>query len=134
MNLLRSSSAVRIELSLPSSVSAVLFLLTPLLGVISWQMIAKSFVLVLQFLTLQLFSNRISPHLASVAGTPSLSEFHCTPQAGTDVCSALPRVRHRSQCPQHCHQCCDMDARQDETNTAAMGMDDTVGWCYVWHQ
>jgi len=75
MNLQRASEAVRIELSLPSTVCAILFLLTPLLGVIQWQMLAKAFVLLLQFLTLILFSNRISPHLGSAAGTPGLLRF-----------------------------------------------------------
>ncbi|VDN18035.1 unnamed protein product [Gongylonema pulchrum] len=75
INLQRSTNSVRIELSLPSTVTSILFLLTPLLGQIHLQIAAKMFVLFLQFLTLQLFSARIAPHLGSAAATPKILRF-----------------------------------------------------------
>ncbi|KAK6759676.1 hypothetical protein RB195_021324 [Necator americanus] len=75
LNLQRASSSVRIELTVPLMVCALLFLLTPFLGSIKIQICAKFFILALQFLTFILFSNRISPHLGSAAATPKLLRF-----------------------------------------------------------
>uniref|UniRef100_A0A0N5DBF7 Neur_chan_LBD domain-containing protein n=1 Tax=Thelazia callipaeda TaxID=103827 RepID=A0A0N5DBF7_THECL len=75
INLQRSTNSLRIEMSLPSTVTSTLFLLTPLLGEIHIQIINKMFVLFLQFLTLQLYSTRITPHLGSVAATPKILQF-----------------------------------------------------------
>ncbi|KJH48782.1 hypothetical protein DICVIV_05107 [Dictyocaulus viviparus] len=75
LNLQRASSSVRIELTVPTMVCALLFLLTPFLGVIKIQIYTKFGILVLQFLTFILFSNRISPHLGSAAATPKLLRF-----------------------------------------------------------
>uniref|UniRef100_A0A0K0D2B7 Neur_chan_LBD domain-containing protein n=1 Tax=Angiostrongylus cantonensis TaxID=6313 RepID=A0A0K0D2B7_ANGCA len=75
LNLQRSSSAVRIELTVPTMVCAFLFLVTPFLGSIKIQIYAKLSVMALQFLTFILFSNRISPHLGSAATTPKLLRF-----------------------------------------------------------
>ncbi|KAK0390494.1 hypothetical protein QR680_019377 [Steinernema hermaphroditum] len=70
INLQRSTNSVRIELTLPTWTCAILFLFTPFLGRIQIQINAKMFILFLQFLTLQLFSNRIAPHLGSASATP----------------------------------------------------------------
>lgn len=72
INLQRASNSIRIELTLPMTVTAILFLLSPFLGKIHIQIIAKMFILFLQFITLQLFSNRIAPFLGSAAATPKL--------------------------------------------------------------
>lgn len=72
MNLQRSTNSVRIELTLPTTITSLLFLITPLFGKIQLQIFTKLFVLFLQFLALQLFSNRIAPHLGSAAATPKL--------------------------------------------------------------
>uniref|UniRef100_A0A915Q163 Neurotransmitter-gated ion-channel ligand-binding domain-containing protein n=1 Tax=Setaria digitata TaxID=48799 RepID=A0A915Q163_9BILA len=63
LNLKRSANSLHIELSLPNTITSIFFLLTPLLGQIHLQIFAKMFILFLQFLTLQLFSTLISPHL-----------------------------------------------------------------------
>ncbi|VDN58444.1 unnamed protein product [Dracunculus medinensis] len=76
MNLQRSTNSVRIELTLPTTITSLLFLITPLFGKIQLQIFTKLFVLFLQFLALQLFSNRIAPHLGSAAATPKLLKFH----------------------------------------------------------
>uniref|UniRef100_A0A9J2PHR7 Neurotransmitter-gated ion-channel ligand-binding domain-containing protein n=1 Tax=Ascaris lumbricoides TaxID=6252 RepID=A0A9J2PHR7_ASCLU len=76
INLQRASNSIRIELTLPMTVTAILFLLSPFLGKIHIQIIAKMFILFLQFITLQLFSNRIAPFLGSAAATPKLLRFH----------------------------------------------------------
>ncbi|KAK6025982.1 hypothetical protein OSTOST_08101 [Ostertagia ostertagi] len=75
LNLQRATSSVRIELTVPLMVCALLFLLTPFLGMIKVQICAKFFILALQFLTFILFSNRISPHLGSASATPKLLRF-----------------------------------------------------------
>ncbi|KAH7728300.1 CBN-LGC-21 protein [Aphelenchoides avenae] len=76
INLQRSSSAVKIELSVPTWATAILFLFSPFLGSIRTQLYVKLFLLLLQILTLQLFSNRIAPHLGSAAATPVLMAIH----------------------------------------------------------
>ncbi|KAL3990101.1 Neurotransmitter-gated ion-channel ligand binding domain family protein [Acanthocheilonema viteae] len=75
LNLKRSAKSLYIELSLPNTITSILFLLTPLLGQIHLQIFAKMFVLFLQFSTLQLFSALISPHLGSSASTPTILRF-----------------------------------------------------------
>ncbi|KAK6060019.1 hypothetical protein COOONC_02327 [Cooperia oncophora] len=75
LNLQRAASSIRIELTVPLMVCALLFLLTPFLGMIKVQICAKFFILALQFLTFILFSNRISPHLGSASATPKLLRF-----------------------------------------------------------
>jgi hypothetical protein len=75
INLQRSSSAVKIELSVPTWATAILFLFSPFLGSIRTQLLVKMFIMLLQVLILQLFSNRISPHLGSASATPVISEF-----------------------------------------------------------
>ena len=70
INLQRSSSAIKIELGIPTWVCSIIFLFTPFMGKIRIQTFVKLFVLLLQFLALQLFSNRIAPHLGSAAATP----------------------------------------------------------------
>lgn len=65
---------MKIELSVPTWATAILFLFSPFLGSIRTQLYVKLFLLLLQILTLQLFSNRIAPHLGSAAATPVLSE------------------------------------------------------------
>jgi hypothetical protein len=76
INLQRSSSAVKIELSVPTWATAILFLFAPFLGSIRIQIFVKLLVLLLQILTLQLFSNRIAPHLGSASATPVLMAIH----------------------------------------------------------
>ncbi|CAD5231049.1 unnamed protein product [Bursaphelenchus okinawaensis] len=76
INLQRSSSAVKIELSVPTWVSAILFLFSPFLGSIKIQLYIKLFVMLLQVIILQLFSNRIAPHLGSASATPVIMALH----------------------------------------------------------
>ncbi|VDM23930.1 unnamed protein product [Toxocara canis] len=76
INLQRASNSIRTELTLPMTVTAILFLLSPFLGQIHIQITAKMFILFLQFITLQLFSNRIAPFLGSASATPKLLRFH----------------------------------------------------------
>uniref|UniRef100_A0A7E4ZTM0 Neur_chan_LBD domain-containing protein n=1 Tax=Panagrellus redivivus TaxID=6233 RepID=A0A7E4ZTM0_PANRE len=76
INLQRSSSAVKIELAVPTWVCSIVFLFTPFMGKIRVQLSVKLFLLLLQFLTLQLFSNRIASHLGSASATPVLLAFH----------------------------------------------------------
>ncbi|CAJ0933532.1 unnamed protein product, partial [Mesorhabditis belari] len=75
INLQRSSSAVRIELTVPLMVTSLVFLLSPFLGKIRIQIYVKLLLLGLQFLTFQLFSSRIAPHLGSASATPKLMRF-----------------------------------------------------------
>ncbi|CAJ0582910.1 unnamed protein product, partial [Mesorhabditis spiculigera] len=75
INLQRSSSAVRIELTVPLMVVALIFLLTPFIGRIMTQVYIKLALVGLQFLTFQLYSARIAPHLGSAAATPKLMRF-----------------------------------------------------------
>lgn len=74
INLQRSSSALKIELSVPTWASAFILLFTPLFGSIRVQIYVKLFLLLIQMLILQLYSNRIAPHLGSAAATPVLSK------------------------------------------------------------
>ncbi|KAI6221905.1 Neur-chan-LBD domain-containing protein [Aphelenchoides fujianensis] len=76
INLQRSSSAVKIELSVPTWATALLFLFSPFLGSIRTQLFVKLFVMLLQVLILQLFSNRIAPHLGSASATPVIMAIH----------------------------------------------------------
>uniref|UniRef100_A0A915EKY2 Neurotransmitter-gated ion-channel ligand-binding domain-containing protein n=1 Tax=Ditylenchus dipsaci TaxID=166011 RepID=A0A915EKY2_9BILA len=76
INLQRSSSALKIELGVPTWASAILFLFSPLFGTIRSQLHIKLFLLLIQLLTLQLFSNRIAPHLGSASATPVLMAIH----------------------------------------------------------
>ncbi|KAM3728076.1 Neuronal acetylcholine receptor [Dirofilaria immitis] len=75
LNLKRSAKTLHIELSLPNTITSILFLLTPLLGQIHLQIFAKMFVLFLQFSTLQLFSALISSHFGASDETPNLLQF-----------------------------------------------------------
>lgn len=97
INLQRSSSAVKIELSVPTWATAILFLFSPFLGSIRTQFYAKLFILLLQFLTLQLFSNRIAPHLGSAAATPVISRYSFALPLEPTGFSGDPRARHRTQ-------------------------------------
>ncbi|KAI6192167.1 Neur-chan-LBD domain-containing protein [Aphelenchoides bicaudatus] len=76
INLQRSSSAVKIELSVPTWGTAILFLFSPFLGSIRTQLFVKMFILLLQVLILQLFSNRVAPHLGSASATPVIMAVH----------------------------------------------------------
>uniref|UniRef100_A0A914W3Q3 Neurotransmitter-gated ion-channel ligand-binding domain-containing protein n=1 Tax=Plectus sambesii TaxID=2011161 RepID=A0A914W3Q3_9BILA len=72
INMQRQSATLKIELTLPTTVCAVLLLLTPLLGSFRMQLAAKLFILLLQFLALQLFANRIAAHLGAASATPRI--------------------------------------------------------------
>uniref|UniRef100_A0AC34FEJ4 Neurotransmitter-gated ion-channel ligand-binding domain-containing protein n=1 Tax=Panagrolaimus sp. ES5 TaxID=591445 RepID=A0AC34FEJ4_9BILA len=76
INLQRSSSAVKIELAIPTWICSIIFLFTPFMGKIRIQFFVKLFVLLLQFMALQLFSNRIAPHLGSASATPVILAIH----------------------------------------------------------
>ncbi|KAE9547467.1 hypothetical protein FO519_009322 [Halicephalobus sp. NKZ332] len=76
INLQRSSSSVKTELAVPTWICSIVFIFTPFLGKIRIQIFAKFFILLLQFLTLQLFSNRIASHLGSAAATPVVLAVH----------------------------------------------------------
>ncbi|KAI1700724.1 neurotransmitter-gated ion-channel ligand binding domain-containing protein [Ditylenchus destructor] len=76
INLQRSSSAVKIEMGVPTWATAILFLFSPLFGPIRNQLYFKLFLLLIQLITLQLFSNRIAPHLGSASATPVIVAIH----------------------------------------------------------
>ncbi|CAI4224109.1 unnamed protein product [Auanema sp. JU1783] len=75
INLQRATSTIRIELTVPLMVCSLLFLLTPFLGQIKLQVVAKFFVMALQFITFLLYSNRIDTHLGTASATPRLLRF-----------------------------------------------------------
>ncbi|CAB3400467.1 unnamed protein product [Caenorhabditis bovis] len=75
LNLKRAHSALKVELTLPLFIATVVFLLPPLFGSIKIQVFLKMFVMLLQFLTLLMFSQRISPFLSSTSTTPKPMRF-----------------------------------------------------------
>lgn len=79
LNLQRSSSTLKIELEIPTLACGFLLISAPVFGLIASiksQIYAKLFLLLLQFINLLLFSQRIAPQMGSSANTPIIVEIH----------------------------------------------------------
>ncbi|KAL3092523.1 hypothetical protein niasHS_007732 [Heterodera schachtii] len=75
LNLQRSSSSLKTELRIPAWSCGILFLFVPIFTNIRIQLITKLFLLLLQFFTLLLFTNRVSPQMGSTANTPTIMQI-----------------------------------------------------------
>ncbi|CAD6187250.1 unnamed protein product [Caenorhabditis auriculariae] len=75
LNLKRASSSLRIEFTIPLFIITILFLLPTFFGCIRLQLHLKLFVLLIQFVTLLIFSNRIAQHLSSSSTSPKPLRF-----------------------------------------------------------
>ncbi|MFH4977315.1 hypothetical protein AB6A40_004024 [Gnathostoma spinigerum] len=76
VHLQRATSSLWIELTVPTTVCTVLLLLTPVFGHVHIQLTAKMFIILLQFIAMMLFSNRIAPHFGTASATPKILRFH----------------------------------------------------------
>lgn len=74
MDLTRSSTTLRVELSVPMGICAVLILITPLFGAIQIQIYVKLFALLLQYLCLQYLANKTS-QIGMASTTPRICKF-----------------------------------------------------------
>jgi hypothetical protein len=115
INMQRQSATLKIELTLPTTVCAVLLLLSPLLGSFRMQMAVKLFILLLQFLALQLFANRIASHLGSASATPRICASEIAPHAFKiiSLCSQSVRILGHGEHDQHRNDNGAVDVRQD---------------------
>ncbi|KAF7632089.1 Neur_chan_LBD domain-containing protein [Meloidogyne graminicola] len=79
LNLQRTTSTLKTELEVPAFACGLLLFFSPVLGLISSikiQIYSKFFLLLLQFINLLLFSQRIAPQMGSSSGTPIIVQVH----------------------------------------------------------